>query len=118
VKQRLNDIRAASNDKRQPEVGATLAQIRKEVLDSETTDVGVVTSLMLGYRALEDWTGMIDPRRTSSPGTSTRWVTTARTLGADTLARKQRMLGEDHPRHPLLGAEPGGGAAELGEAPQ
>jgi tetratricopeptide (TPR) repeat protein len=61
VKQRLNDVRAASNDKaRRPEAAASLVQIRKEVLDSGTTDVGVLTSLMLGYRALEDWSGMIE----------------------------------------------------------
>jgi MAP3K TRAFs-binding domain len=61
IKQRLNDIRAASSDKaRKPEAAAGLVQIRKQVLDSGTTDAGVLTSLMLGYRALEDWTGMIE----------------------------------------------------------
>lgn len=61
MKQRLSDIRAASSDKaRQPEAAASLVRVRKEVLDSGTTDVGVLTSLMLGYRALEDWTGMIE----------------------------------------------------------
>jgi MAP3K TRAFs-binding domain len=61
VKQRLNDIRAASNDKaRQPQAAAGLVRIRKEVLDSGTTDAGVLTGLMLGYRALSDWTGMIE----------------------------------------------------------
>jgi MAP3K TRAFs-binding domain len=61
VKRRLNDVRAASNDQaRQPQAAAKLVQIRQEVLDSGTTDAGVLTSLMLGYRGLSDWTGMIE----------------------------------------------------------
>jgi MAP3K TRAFs-binding domain len=61
VKQRLHDIRAMSNDKTlRPRAAAALDKIRQEVLGSRTTDVGVLTSLMLGYRALSDWTGMID----------------------------------------------------------
>lgn len=61
VKQQLNDIRTRSNVKeRRPQTAADLAEIRKHVLDSGTTDVGILTSLMLGYRALSDWTGMIE----------------------------------------------------------
>jgi uncharacterized protein DUF4071 len=61
MKQRLNDIRAMSNDKKlRPRAAAALDEIREEVLGSGTTDAGVLTSLMLGYRALSDWTGMID----------------------------------------------------------
>jgi len=61
VKQRLSDIRAMSGDEElRPRAAAALDQIRQEVFGSRTTDVGVLTSLMLGYRALSDWTGMID----------------------------------------------------------
>jgi hypothetical protein len=61
VKQQLNDIRTKSNVKEhRPETTAALAEIRKQVHKSGTTDVGVLTGLMLGYRAVSDWTGMIE----------------------------------------------------------
>lgn len=64
VKQQLNDIRTRSNVKEgRPQAVAELAEIRKRVLGSGTTDIGILTSLMLGYRALGDWTGMIEVHR-------------------------------------------------------
>jgi len=61
LKQQLNDIRATSNtEELQPQNAAALAAIRAQALESRTTDVGVLIGLMLGYRALGDWTGMID----------------------------------------------------------
>lgn len=64
VKQQLNDIRTRSNVmERRAQADGELAEIRKRVLDSGTTDAGILTSLMLGYRALSDWTGMIEVYR-------------------------------------------------------
>ena len=61
VKQQLGDIRARSSDeKRRPQNLAALAGIRGRVLQSGTTDAGILTGLMLGYRALSDWTAMIE----------------------------------------------------------
>ena len=60
-KQELGDIRAKSNaGESKSEAAADLAGIRERVLGSGTTDAGVLTSLMLGYRPLSDWTGMIE----------------------------------------------------------
>jgi len=61
VKQQLNDIRARStDDELKTQNLAALAAIRAEAVESGTADVGILTGLMLGYRALEDWTGMIE----------------------------------------------------------
>ena len=61
VKRKLVGIRAASRDKgRRSGAAASLAEIREQVLGSGTTDVGILTSMILCYRALGDWTGMID----------------------------------------------------------
>jgi len=61
LKQELGDIRAKSNVKElRSEAADELAGIRERVLGSGTTDVGVLTGLMLGHRALSDWTGMIE----------------------------------------------------------
>jgi hypothetical protein len=61
LKKRLSDIRARSNVKeRKTDNLAELAAIRTQVLGSSTMDVGVLTGLMLGHRALSDWTGMIE----------------------------------------------------------
>jgi hypothetical protein len=61
VKRQLSDIRArSSNDKLKTENLAALATIRADVLGSGTEDAGLLTGLMRGYRALGDWTSMID----------------------------------------------------------
>jgi hypothetical protein len=61
LKSKLAAIRAASTEKeRRSEAAASLAAVREQVLGSGTTDVGVLTSLILGFRALGDWTGMIE----------------------------------------------------------
>jgi hypothetical protein len=61
VKKQLSDIRTRSNiDELKPQIAAALSAVRTQVLGSGTRDVGVLTGLMFGYRALSDWTGMID----------------------------------------------------------
>jgi hypothetical protein len=61
VKKQLSDIRARSrDDELKPQNDAELDAIRTQVLASGTEDAGVLTGLMLGHRALSDWTGMID----------------------------------------------------------
>jgi MAP3K TRAFs-binding domain len=61
VKKQLADIKARSNvDELKSQNAAALAAIRTQVLESGTRDAGVLTGLMLGYRALGDWTGMIE----------------------------------------------------------
>ena len=61
VKKQLSDIRARSSVKElRPQNLAELAAIRAQVLGSSTTDVGVLTGLIRGYRALSDWTNMIE----------------------------------------------------------
>jgi tetratricopeptide (TPR) repeat protein len=61
VKKQLSDIRARSNiDELKPQNAAALSAVRTQVLGSGTRDVGVLTGLMLGYRALSDWTEMIE----------------------------------------------------------
>jgi tetratricopeptide (TPR) repeat protein len=59
-KQELDSIKTRSKaGESKSEAAADLAGIRERVL-AGTTDAGVLTSLMLGYRALSDWTGMIE----------------------------------------------------------
>jgi hypothetical protein len=61
VKQQLSEVKAVSNvEELKPQNAAALAAIRTQVLASEITDADVLTALMLGYRALSDWTGMIE----------------------------------------------------------
>jgi tetratricopeptide (TPR) repeat protein len=61
VKKQLSDVRARSNvEELKPQNAAALAAIRTQVIGSITTDAGILTGLMLGYRALSDWTNMIE----------------------------------------------------------
>ena len=60
VKQRLDLVQAGSRElARRPELATELAAIREETLDGGSSDVGVLTELLLTHRALLDWTGMI-----------------------------------------------------------
>jgi hypothetical protein len=61
VKKQLSDIRARSSiDELKAQNAAALSAVRTQVLGSGTRDVGVLTGLMLGYRAPSDWAGMIE----------------------------------------------------------
>jgi MAP3K TRAFs-binding domain len=61
VKKQLSDIRARSNvEELKSRNAAALAEIRTRVIGSGATDAGILTGLMLGYRALSDWTNMIE----------------------------------------------------------
>jgi hypothetical protein len=60
VKQRLDLVQAGSREpQRRQQLARELAAIRDETLDGGSTDVGVLTELLLTHRALHDWTGMI-----------------------------------------------------------
>ena len=61
VKQRLRSVRVRAGTKTTRAGAATdLGQIRSEVLDGGTADAAILTGLMTAYRALSDWSGMID----------------------------------------------------------
>lgn len=61
MKQRLGSVRVRAGAKTTRARAATdLGQIRSEVLDGGTTDAAILTGLMTAYRALRDWSGMID----------------------------------------------------------
>ena len=61
VKQRLGSVRArAGANTTRADAATDLGQIRSEMLDGGTADAAILTGLMTAYRALSDWSGMID----------------------------------------------------------
>jgi hypothetical protein len=61
VKQRLSSVRVrAGATATKADAAKDLGQIRSEVLAGGTADAAILTGLMTAYRALGDWSGMID----------------------------------------------------------
>ena len=61
VKQRLNSVQVrAGATATKADAARDLGQIRSEVLAGGTADAAIWTGLMTAYRALSDWSGMID----------------------------------------------------------
>jgi hypothetical protein len=63
VKSRLTAIReldVSANEADRQRAATSLAGLREEVLGASVSDFGTLTGLFLAYRALADWTGMIE----------------------------------------------------------
>jgi hypothetical protein len=61
LKRRLDTIRSlAGSPSTREEARAAFVAIHKSPVENDSADAGVFTGLLLAYRALDDWSGMID----------------------------------------------------------